>query len=449
MSTRRGPDAEVVARALAGAFLAEDDWTPSALADVPVRVLGGRRRRWHEQLAEQVVATCPRPPRDAPRYLTQVVHQAPPFDRAHRRADRQGHPLRVRRRPVVPTRAGGSPWPTAPLDDVADLARLLDLDVAHLDWMADVRHLQRRARPGPLHLYRHRWLERPGRTPRLLEVPTPRLRRVQRTVLDAVLAGLPAHPAAHGFVPGRSVVTGARPHVGADVVLRADLAAFFASVTAGRVHRTLRFLGHPEAVAHALTGLCTHEAPVGVLAAMPAGGTPGDRHALRRALADPHLPQGAPTSPHLANLAVHRLDLRLDAYARETGAVYTRYADDLTFSGGPEVGRRAGALLDGVRRVVRDEGHRLNETKTRVLPRHRRQAVTGVVVNDAPGVGRREVDALRAELHNCVVHGPASQDRQERGEAYRAHLGGRVSWVEHVSPARGARLRAELERIQW
>ncbi|WP_299040056.1 reverse transcriptase family protein [uncultured Pseudokineococcus sp.] len=437
-----------VAQALADALLAEGDWTSESLVTAAARVLGSRRR-WLPALAAHVLAECPRPPRDAPRHLAGVAGAAPPFVRARERAQRRGHPLRARRHPVVPTRAGGSRWPTARLDDVGDVARLLDLDVGHLDWMADVRSLQRRARPGRLHLHGYRWLERPGRAPRLLEVPTPRLRRVQRVVLDEVLAGVPAHPAAHGFVPGRGVLSGARPHVGADVVVSADLSSFFAAVTAGRVYRVLRALGHPEAVAHVLTGLCTHRAPVRVLAAMPPGGSDVARSALRRALASPHLPQGAPTSPHLANLAAHRLDVRLDSYARACGAAYTRYADDLALSGGPDVARRAGALLDGVRRVVHDEGYRLNEAKTRVQPRSRRQQVTGVVVNDRPGVGRREVDALRALLHNCVVRGPASQDREGRGQGLRAHLEGRVSWVEHVSPGRGAALRAELDRITW
>jgi len=440
-------DPASVAQALADAMLVEGDWTPDGLARAGQRVVG--RRRWLAALADEVLAVCPRPPHDAPRYLAAVVAGAPAFERGTGRAALRGRPVRVLSRPVGPTRAGGSPWPTAPLDDVADLARLLGLDVAHLDWMADTRGMQRRARPGPLHLHRYRWLPRPGRVPRLLEVPTPRLRRVQRLVLDEVLAGLPVHPAAHGFVPGRGVLTGARAHVGAAVVVSADLAAFFASVTAGRVHRTLRALGHPEAVAHLLTGLCTHRTPVRVLSAMPPGGRDGERSALRRALAAPHLPQGAPTSPHVANLACHRLDVRLAAYADACGATYTRYADDLTLSGGAEVADAAGRLLLGVRRVVHDEGYRLNEAKSRVRRAHRRQQVTGVVVNERPGTGRRQTDALRALLHNCVRHGPASQDREGRGDAFRAHLEGRVGWVEHVHPARGAALRRELERVVW
>ncbi|GAA2017610.1 hypothetical protein GCM10009756_02190 [Pseudokineococcus marinus] len=437
-----------VAQALADAMLAEGAWDAAAFAGAAAGVVGPRRR-WLPALAAEVLATCPRPPRDAPRYLGAVVAGAPSFARAEERAQRRGHPLPVLSRPVVATRAGGSRWPTAPLDDVGDLADLLGLDVGHLDWMADVRGLQRRAPAGPLHLHRYRWVERPGRVPRLLEVPSPRLRRVQRTVLDAVLAGLPAHDAAHGFVPGRGVLSGAREHVGRAVVVRADLTAFFAAVTAGRVFRVLRALGQPEAVAHVLTGLCTTRAPVRVLAAMPPGGRDADRHLLRRWLAEPHLAQGAPTSPHLANLAAHRLDVRLSSYAAACGAVYTRYADDLVLSGGDDVARRAGPLLEGVRRVVREEGYRVNEAKTRVQPRHRRQSVTGVVVNDRPGAGRRETDALRALLHNCVRHGPASQDRDGRGEGFRAHLEGRVSWVEHVSPRRGAALRGELGRIAW
>lgn len=437
-----------VAQALADAFLAAPAWSTDALVAAGGHVLGGRRR-WLVALVPEVLETFPRPPRDAPRALGLHVAASPAFVRAEGRARRRGQPLRARRHPVVPTRAGRVPWPTAPVDDVAGLAGLLGVDVPHLDWLADPRLLQRRAPAGDLHVYRHRWLTRPGRTPRLLEVPRPRLRRLQRAVLDQLLAPVPVHDAAHGFVAGRSALTGARVHLRSEVVITCDLTSFFAGVPVARVYALLRTLGHPEAVAHTLAALCTHAVPVRVLSGMPPGGSPDDRAALRRRLARPHLPQGAPSSPHLANLCAYRLDVRLDAYARSVGARYTRYADDLALSGGPGLARRAAAVVTGVGRVARDEGYRLNPAKTRVQHRSRRQSVTGVVVNEVPGTGRREADALRALLHNCVVLGPASQDRDGLGERFREVLEGRVGWVEHVSPARGRRLREELDRIHW
>jgi len=275
--------------------------------------------------------------------------------------------------------------------------------------------------------YRYEWRPRPGRAPRLLEIPGIRLRTVQRRVLDRILAPIPLHGAAHGFVPGRSAITGASVHVGADVVISLDLVAFFAHVSPGRVYGVLRQAGYPEATAHALTGLCTHSVPEAVLRAMPDGGGADERFALRQALRATHLPQGAPSSPALANLAVRRLDSRLAGWAEAVGARYTRYADDLAFSGPATLSRRSGAFIRGAERIVAAEGHTVNTLKTRVRGAAVRQSVTGVVVNAHPNVARTQYDALKATLHNCVLHGPESQRHGQPD--FRSHLGGRIAWV--------------------
>ncbi len=227
-----------------------------------------------------------------------------------------------------------------------------------------------------------------------------------------------------------------------------DLVSFFARVDGRRIYSVLRQAGLPEPVAHSATGLVTHAVPPAVLSAMPPGGTSDERFALRRALAVPHLPQGAPTSPMLANLAVRRLDSRLGGYARAAGATYTRYADDLAFSGDAALASRVDAFVRGVGRIVADEGHRLNHAKTRVRRRGVRQTVTGIVVNESTTIGRREYDRLRAILHNCGAYGPSSQNRAGHAD-FRAHLLGRISWVESLDPDRGRRLRAEFARIAW
>lgn len=432
-----------VATALSFAFLAAERWDRASLVDAGARVLGARRR-WLGPLAGEVLAACPRRPADAPRQLTAMIEGSDALGRATAAARARGAKIRVHSYLVTPAEARPAP-PLPRLDTVADLSALLRLPLTQLEWLADTRGMNRRARPGALHHYRYEWVARPGRVPRLLEVPSDRLKRAQRALLASVVGLIPVGDAAHGFVPGRSAMTGAARHLGHDLLIALDLVTFFARVRAARVYGILRHAGLPEAVAYAVTGLCTNRVPPRVLSAMPPGGAVEERFALRQALAAGHLPQGAPTSPALANLVLRRLDARLTGWSEAQDVVYTRYADDLAFSG-PRL--RADALIRGVQRIVEDEGHSLNVRKSRVRPASTRQTVTGIVVNEHPNVPRREFDALKAIIHNCVLHGPESQNRAGHGE-FRAHLQGRISWVASLNPGRGEKLAREFRQIQW
>ena len=130
--------------------------------------------------------------------------------------------------------------------------------------------------------------------------------------------------------------------------------------------------------------------------------------------------------------------------SRRFGANYSRYADDLVFSGDELFSPRG--LESAVAEIASSEGFTLNRQKTRFMTASRRQFVAGAVVNTGVNVPRDEADRLKATLHNCVNRGVASQARGI--ENFRAHLEGRVGWVEHLSPHRGAKLRAMLDRLR-
>ena len=389
-----------------------------------------------------MLAVYPAAPRDRPRELAAVV-----------REHRAGAPARDRpqRLLVASTRMVANPWHLPALHDLADVAALLELTQPELLWFSDPKHWARVTDTPGLQHYRVSTRTAPSGATRVLEAPKPRLKALQRRLLTHVLDALPPHDAAHGFRRHRSVATYAAPHAGQAVVVRLDLEGFFAAVTVGRVYGLLRTAGYPEPVAHGLAGLVTSVLPRSAWSAVPRPADPAllDAHwRLGRRLAAPHLPQGAPTSPALANLAAYRLDVRLTGLARAWGGRYTRYADDLSLSGGRSWGRGTSRLLDAVEQVVGEEGFRLNARKTAVLPRAGRQVLGGLVVNERPHVGRAEVDRLKAVLHNCARDGPSTQDRDGRGDL-RAHLTGRVAWVAQHDAVRGARLRAQLEAIDW
>ncbi|RIJ76208.1 RNA-directed DNA polymerase [Nakamurella silvestris] len=416
-------------------------WAPKAARKRLGRTLG-QQPKWLKRLVREVLTAYPRPPLDRPRELAAFVLRSAALERAHRKSGPLPRPVR---RFSTPTSTVLRPFPTPVLDHAGALADLLDLDLDELELLADTALRARRAHDPRIAHYRYHWRMRPG-GPRLIEAPKPRLLTVQRRILEEIIGLIPVHPAAHGFVPGRSAVTGAALHVGAGTVVNLDLEHFFAGITAGRVWGVLRAAGFPEPVAHLLTGLTTHATPVAVLSVMPDRPGEARNFRLRRSLGTPHLPQGAPTSPQLANLILYSLDRRLQAYADAAGLRYTRYADDLTFSG-PQV-RHPDSVVAAVTSMAAAEGFRVNDAKSRVRRHHQRQVVTGIVVNEWTNLARPEYDRLRAVLHDCRVNGPAAANRDGHDD-FRAHLQGRVSWAGSLNPGRGAKLAAMFDRIVW
>jgi len=220
-------------------------------------------------------------------------------------------------------------------------------------------------------LYERFPLKTRRRRPRWIEAPKPFLKLVQRRLLDRLLYEVPPHSAAHGFYPELSIVTNAQTHVRSDWVISFDLKDFFPTTDAGKVKQVLSKY-------YALEGKTLDT----ILRLTCRGGS---------------LPQGAPTSPHLANLAFFDGDELLTELASKYNLSYTRYADDMTFSGNelpPE-------FDDQVRQIVHLAGYRLAGEKTKRMGRHQCQKVTGLVVNEGvrlPRNQRRRLRAIRRDI---------------------------------------------------
>src|SRR5581483_11604909 len=194
-----------------------------------------------------------------------------------------------------------------------------------------------------------------------------------------------------------------------------------------------------------LFAVCKHDpraalhrvpAPAGLLrqARIPCGNRP-------RAL-----PQGACTSPALSNLVTRKFDARLRGISQKLGFTYTRYADDLTFSGTAELTKMAGYLLARVRHIAEDEHFAVNETKTRVQRPSMAQVVTGIVVNQRPNVPRKTVRRMRAILHRAKKEGLAAQNRKQEAN-FEAKVGGMISYIHMVNPAKGKKLREAFDAL--
>jgi hypothetical protein len=404
---------------------------------------------WVQPLAER----CARLPgehwrRLTPRTLATLVERDAGFVQAWARPHQRPriHRLLLHWRPQMqPPPLGLDQCTLPPLPDAAALAQWLRVPPAGLWRLTLPAAWQRRQPLGHQH-YRSQLLAKRRGGWRLLEVPEPHLQALQRRVLHGLLSAVPPHEAACGFTRGRSVLDHARAHAGQPVLLCFDLQDFFSSVPAARVQALFTTLGYPEDVARSVTRLCTVATPEPVLQRLHAeGGLPWPQ---RQRLRGAHLPQGAPSSPALANLCAFGLDLRLAGLAQALGARYTRYADDIVLSGGQHLAARAAPIAAWVGRIALEQGFALNHRKTRVLPQGRAQAVCGVVVNAHPNLPRADFDRLKAILHQCVLHGAAAQNREGHAD-WRAHLEGRVAWAAQVNPAKARRLQRLLAQVDW
>ena len=414
---------------LAGS-LSQCDWTVEAI---------------EEHLRSRLPRTWPRIPAGMARYMVDTFPGQTAPDPPQLATALQASPFAARLLTHArKTRSLPAPWLVPPI--FRPIPALANLPLPRLaspdelaDWLAvppgqlirftDPRGLSALNPVTFAHHYHCHLIPKRDGTLRLIEEPKPLMKRLQRRIQHGLLDHVPAHPAAHGFVKGRNCISAAASHAGEAVVLSFDLADFFPSVSPARLYATFRSLGYPRAVALALTHLTTAITPPDVLQ------TP--RLAARDHLRHRHLPKGAPTSPALANLAAFRLDQRLAALARRIEARYTRYVDDLTFSGDPHI---AAILTRAVSEIAHEEGFRLNPAKTRTATQAQRQTVTGLTVNRHVNIPRADYDLLKATIHHLA----RTKDPRRTDPAFLSRLLGQIAWVESVPPLRGAKLRTRL-----
>ena len=343
--------------------------------------------------------------------------------------------------------ADGPPsrWNVPAITSIPELANWLGIEICELDWFADRHRWGGEQDDSRTCHYRRRWIRKSSGGLRLLETPKPRLKQIQRSILHGILDQVPVHDASHAYRSGRSVVSYVAPHAERDVILHLDLREFFPSVRASQVNATFRTMGYPDRVASLLTGLVTCATPSEVL---EQGFQRVAGEARWHRYRSSHLPQGAPTSPALANLCAYRLDTRLAGLARAASALYTRYADDLVFSGDHQLRKSLPRLRLLIHAIILNEGFDIRARKTHVMARGTRQQVAGIRLNQHPNIPRETFDELKAILHNCVRFGPESQNRNGHLH-FREHLTGRLAYWSSVCPTRIAKLQQTFNQIIW
>ena len=257
--------------------------------------------------------------------------------------------------------------------------------------------------------YQEFWMRKRSGGYRMISAPDKDLQAIQSTIYSRILSSVTiVHPAAVGFRCGRSVVDNATPHLGKRYVLKMDIHDFFGSIRSPRVRQTFKKIGYPENVSKVLGALCC----------------------LHR-----HLPQGAPTSPALSNIVGYEMDRKLAALAAEYGLTYTRYADDLTFSGDVFPKEQ---IIPQVKRIIRDEKFEPNHKKTHFMNQSSRKIITGVSVASGvkltiPKSKKREI---RKNVYFILTKGLAEHQRRigSHDPAYLKRLIGMLCYWRAIEP---------------
>jgi RNA-directed DNA polymerase len=284
---------------------------------------------------------------------------------------------------------------------------------------------------------------------RHIAAPNQQLKYVQRWILKNIIERVEPHIAAQGFRKNHSIKSNAHDHIGKEVILNVDLYRYFDSINDRRIFGLFQWLGYEKNVAWELSKLVTAKMSKQYWEEVTKDGIFSESQLL---LKDRTLPQGAPTSPALANLITYRLDVILCNLSNKRGLNYSRYADDLTISGT----RDALPPISLVKNIILIQGFYINENKVGFYSQKNRQAVTGITVNQKLSVNRRWKNQLRNELYFCVEKGVADHLKwcsEASGKPikdnFKDHLYGKICFLIDVEPQIGEKYLELFNKIEW
>ena len=257
----------------------------------------------------------------------------------------------------------------------------------------------------PSRFYRDYKIKKSNGKERAISEPLPDLMFVQHWILRNILEKCPVSKYAKAFVKKRTLKTNARFHLGQSVLVTLDVKDFFPSISFFDVFEIFKQMGYSEAVSRFLSNLCCYHNA---------------------------LPQGAPTSPYLSNLRMYLFDEEISSYISSHRIRYTRYADDMTFSGDFDPHK----LIRDVSEILYRHGFKLNKDKTRVARKNTRQEVTGIVVNEYMQIPRQKRKEIRQQVYYIRRFGLESHLNhiQETRGNYLNHLMGLINFSLFVNP---------------
>lgn len=261
---------------------------------------------------------------------------------------------------------------------------------------------------------------------REISIPNVRLRYIQRWILDNILYRISVSEDVTGFVPEKSIVDNATKHTNKELVMAFDIKDFFPSVNIERIFNIFYYYGYTKEISYCLARICT---------------------------LNDELPQGAPTSPYLANIVCRKMDIRIKCLCDKIDADFTRYADDITISGKKNIIE----YLDIIKSIVIDEGFSINNDKTRAMYRNRQQRITGLIVNNNKvSVPKDKIRYLRQQIYYIKKFGVTRhlQKIQSKSNDYcyaniKEHLYGLAYFIKMVDKEKGDKFISDMDKIDW
>lgn len=256
---------------------------------------------------------------------------------------------------------------------------------------------------------------------RVLSVPAEKLKMVQRWILDNILYRVNCKDNVTGFIPNKSIVDNAKKHINKPCVIGIDIENFFPTIHFGRVKALFKYLGYNTHLSIVFANLCTY---------------------------NKKLPQGAPTSPYIANLICNKMDSRINSLCIKHKAIYTRYADDITISGDCNINK----LIPIINSIIKDEGFNANKKKERVLYQYHSQKVTGITVNKKLSAPKKTERYLRQNIYYIKKFGLKDhliRTKNYNKSNYKQHLYGIAYFIKMIDKEKGKLYLKELSEIEW
>ncbi|MFT4223416.1 retron St85 family RNA-directed DNA polymerase [Dysgonomonas sp.] len=218
---------------------------------------------------------------------------------------------------------------------------------------------------------------------RMISAPSTTLLNIQKIIHKRILLSVNLHPASMGFRQNISVAHNAKVHLGNKEMLKLDIADFFGSIKKDRIIKTFGKIGYPVNISQVLAELCTLE---------------------------DNLPQGAATSPTLSNIIAYDMDIKLVSVAQKNNLKYTRYADDLTFSG-EDIPFEL--ILSEISDIIKEEKFVIQRKKTRFLTEKKRKIVTGISVSSGEKlmIPKAKKRAVKKNVHYILTKGLGEHQR--------------------------------------